>query len=168
MNMKHRVLLLALISILATSCGISNRMYVRTYSDGYWGRWEHMSNNSFSRVGYQGSVDNFIIYTSACHPSQYTFKLEVKGMNVRNNTKTDLKANKWYEYWGTLSFEQNITWQEFALYVVTRPIGHYGGVQKKMVQVKVMKKSSGYIYNVVSDDVGFSITIPWQHSKKIK
>ena len=86
-------------------------------------------------------------------------------MTVTNDIKTNMEANRWYEYWGTISFDENVDWNDFAKYTVHNFIGHYHGVQKKTVKVKVMKISSGYTYNIISGDGGFGITIPWQHAK---
>lgn len=166
--MRHRILLLSLISVLVTSCGISNKMLVTSYSDGYWGKWIDLSRESLYKASYQGSVDNFIVYNHSLHPSRYTFKLEIRGMNVKNDKITDIKSNTWYEYWGTLYFDQNTDFKTFALYGLQSLSPHFGGVQQKTVRVKVMKVSSGYTYNVFSGDIGFGITIPWLYSKKIK
>lgn len=162
--MRHPVLLFVLTIILATSCGISNKMMVSTYSNGYWGNWEDLA-KPWRTWAYQGSIDDFIVYDYNYHPSNYVFKLEVQNMTVTNDTKTNMEANRWYEYWGTISFDENVDWNDFAKYTVHNFIGHYHGVQKKTVKVTVMKKSSGYIYNIISGDVGFGITIPWQHAK---
>lgn len=163
--MRYKIFLLALLPLIISSCGISNTISVCTYRDGYWDGWDEIGTLKWS---YRGKPDNFIVYNSFFHPSEYTFKLEIQGMPIKDNNKADIKSNKWYSYNGIIYYDQNVDFKKLGPSLKAYLNPHFNNVQKKQVTVKVMKKSSGYVYNVISGNEGFGITIPWQYSKKIK
>lgn len=90
-----RLLIFIFLFIFALPC--LGQVYTCVNIDGYWGKWEN------SQYYYtKGTTDNFIIYHTWRHPSEYTFKVVISNyFRPDNKTKRrHWKNNEWYEYSG--------------------------------------------------------------------
>lgn len=157
-----KVLNIIVTLLLVVSCGTSNQMMVNRYSKGYWGEWTNAWGvSNLNHPAFYGSRNNFIVYNATWHPSNYCFKLEILGQSVSETTLINQEIDKWYNYNGYVYFDEDRSWEEFCR-DVQNISKHFLDVQKKAVKVKVLRKSNGnYVYNVLSGDNGFAITIPW-------
>ncbi len=154
-----KTLNIIVVLLLIVSCGTSNQMMVNRYSKGYWGKWKNASTD-WKTPAFYGCRNDFIIYDADYHPSNYCFKLEILGLSV-SETLINQEIDKWYSYNGYVYFDEYRSWEELCGDVQKISV-HFYDVQKKLVKVKVLKKSNGnYVYNVISGDSGFAITVPW-------
>jgi hypothetical protein len=101
---------LILFLFLLVSCAIYGQAQVKglqycTMVDGYWSAWKYDY-----IVMLQGKYDEFIIYQSYDHPSDYSIKVKIYGMNMevdKKERKRRIKENQWYEYRGSIEYYTN-------------------------------------------------------------
>lgn len=156
-----------LLTPFLTGCGVTNTISTNQYIEGYWGRWQ-----TPSYWGYHGSPGSFIVYNPGYlrdnHPSNFCFRITINNFN-----KDSLPKEEWRNYYGTIEYHtvSRPTDYKYASKVFVQTdldnlskVGNY--LVKRSAQIKVFKKKNGsYTYNILFDDVGFGVSIPWQHAK---
>lgn len=68
---------------------------------GYWDEWKDNYNTSV-----KGYVDNFVIYESYRHPSDYCLKVVIKDFSMpdKKTRRMHMKNDKWYVYSGYIEY----------------------------------------------------------------
>ena len=99
MNMKK------IISIFCFLLFITNNSFGQikfcAYFDGFWSPWV-----SSSEARVYGNYESFVVHTVDDGPWNYRFKFTINDFKVPNKKqrKKDLKANKYYEFSGTVEY----------------------------------------------------------------
>lgn len=100
---RLNIAILMLFTINTTSYAQAVVKSVCNYIDGYWGEW----NQPAYQLNIQGNYDNFIIYDSFYHPSNYMVKIIINNFRYnidKKEKKRRRKENLFYEYSGIIEF----------------------------------------------------------------
>ncbi len=78
----------------------NNAIKIAKCIDAIWGEWETGSGYKLS-----GSYDNFVIYQSYKHPSNYIMRIKISNYsNDRKAKKQHRASDGWYEYSGVVEY----------------------------------------------------------------
>ena len=157
---------------LISGCGlIYNDISYCQYLGGYWGSWENYYeyNNGWgygTKWSYQGKRDNFVVFEYGKHPSDFSYRISITSFDDKS-----LPKGEWKEYRGYVEYHTNhpVYSSGDSEYFVkyTLPYLSCSGeyVIRRPATIGVNRGSQRYTYNVLFDNVGFGVTIPWKYSK---
>lgn len=168
MKVRFSFLVIVLAGLLTTGCGVlgggapNYRVQYSQYLGGYWGQWK-----TFYDWAYYGRPSNFIVYGRDRHPSDFCFRLTVN--NFSSLTKGERRSfSGTVEY--TLGVGDNVASRNgyFSRWFVENDLpnlshGYYS--KTRPASIIIERKGNLYYYNVLFDDVGFAITIPWKDKR---
>lgn len=159
--MMKKYLLLFVLCFFTFPC--LGQIYTSVNIGGYWGKWKQSS--SYYTV--QGHYDNFIIYDSYDHPSEYNFKVVITNYSVPDaKTRRQHWNNKqWYTYYGYIEWKMPDDC-EIKDVIDVFPVcpGSVSGKYKKIKRNATIKiapyKKNPNVYNVWVDGYGIAIQLP--------
>ena len=160
---KHIFIILALFFVTNNAF---SQIRDNAYFDGYWGKW------SYSGVEIHGNYDGFITYYESEGPWEYRFKFTIDNFKVPNKKqmKKDIKANKWYEYSGTVEYYMtddlgtiyNVFKKNKLPVFVCAKLGDGRKTRKIKSKAKICIaafKNQPEVYNFWFDNVGYAINL---------
>ncbi len=100
--MKRFGQIILIIIFLTISSIVNAQIRYCGYTKGMWGEWE---SDILSMIKINGTVNDFVLYASH-HPSNYFFRVKLKGFTNPSNQEKRLhkKLNTWYEYQGEVEY----------------------------------------------------------------
>ena len=153
-------------ALLCVSFGASAKIGAAVYFDGYWSEWKHFG----SGEELHGNYDGFVIYIKKEGIWNYRFKFKIDNMTFPNKKqrKKDIKANKWYEFTGTVEYYITDNYPTVlklfrdAKGPMFAPAKLDNGRPTKKITSKAKIKIAAFkdlpeVYNIWFDGVGFGI-----------
>lgn len=161
-----KVIILYCITMLLTACGSIYKLSCSQYLDGYWGEWQSIE---YDKV--EGQPDNFVIYGSNGHPSQFYVRVRINGYN--SYVVKSLKKDQSVDYSGTIEYpqrdmrvsanaysQQSRTWVEGLPYLER---WYDSVIIKRNASIRIFRNFDGSLtYNIFFDGVGAGFCIPWR------
>lgn len=170
--MTKRIITILLGVLLISGCGVyKNNISYCQYIGGYWGRWknyyEYDTYGGYgTRWAYWGEKDNFVVYRQGDHPSDFSYRITILSFD-----ENKLPKDEWKEYRGYVEYHSydpsysSGNSEYFVRHQLPELSSSGNYVIKRWATIKVKRGSPSYTYNVLFDNVGFGVTIPWKYSK---